>query len=313
VSGLASIAEGVASAQPDLESKLFATALSVFIRVDRDVKWRPLEVLSAIEEEMKREPEGGVDVELVKSLESIRLILNNERDFKPLNTGKGLDAAKALLMALLRPDPERLLSWERAQSGADDAVWSAAASLVGALSGYRMLPASLKRTGLDNFLETSAITRLGLGGDRNWTDAHTFGASEIEVLEVGQGDAAVARLVLRGVTILETHLAPASLQTRLLDLDASSASNVSLLAAIATRLDWTDCFRTTVVLPSREFVVSASKKERQFSISTVGVVEVETSLDLAAFRTKLEAQGIPVALESDLRDLLAANEPVSHQ
>lgn len=307
VSGLTSIASGTPSSNSDFESRLFAAALSVFMRTDREVKWRPLAVLSEIETWVSRDTSAGSNLELAKNIESIRLILNNDRDFKPLNTGKGLDAAKALLMALLRPDAERLLSWERERSGADDAVHSAAATLVGALSGYRLLPISLRRRGLDTFLEKIAVSRLSTGGDRDWMDPPMSDAFEVEVHETRQGDTGSVTVAWKRDTILEVELAPASLRTRLLDLDVASGNNVALLTRIATLLGWTDCMRTTIVLPSPEFSVAMYGKGRQIGISTVGVVQVETSLELAAFRAKLESEGVPLALESDVRGLLESH------
>jgi hypothetical protein len=299
--------EGMAhEAQParDIETRMFAAALAVFSNTRREARWRPLEVVSAIEVRLSGQSMSLESDDLAKSLESIRAILRNDREFRPFKPGKGLSAAKALLMALLRPDITRLLSWSREQSGADDASWSAAATLVGALGGFRTLPTRIRHRGMDRYFERLVTLELRPGTECDWIDAPPENELDVSVAENITSGAARIIAEWHGQTILAIDKAPVTLTERLLGIDASSEAGALALYGVAKLMEWTDCIRTTIRLAGPEFAVSGVGKSRALTITVEGEAEVSATINSEWFLTRLKKEGIPLDREGEVVALL---------
>jgi hypothetical protein len=279
--------------------RLFAAATEILRQEDRAAAWRPLEVLGRIEDslsstKMSKKDEG----EISRNLRPIGAILRNERDFKPFGPDSGLASAKALLLALLRPDPVRLLGWDRRETGADDSVLLGAAVLVGLLRGHKKLPLDKRSVGLDRLLaELAARATARLVPD---AVPSSSGGKQLTVDEHAADDGAAVVMLLWGdeVVVEKMRGAPSAVD-RLLssNLAAPAVRDVALLTC--RELGWHDCVTTTFAGPGGNFAVDA--KTRSVSITIPGLVDPVHSLNEEAFRRRLESEGLPPDLEATVR------------
>jgi hypothetical protein len=306
--------DDVPPAQADLETRLFLATLSVFRESTLRERWRPLDVLASIEVRVRelRLPEQD-EAELLKNLEPIRGILRNERDFRPLNTGKGLLVAKALLLVLLRPEPQRLLSWARQASGASDEMMLTAAVLSGLRSGHKRLPMSLRNEGLDTFLAERAAGLLS-PTEGAWTPP-PHAEQDLSVAEVARenGDASLA-LMWRGLPLLSRTKPPPTLAETMLSMKLGDPSKNDLALRIVRALDWADCVRTLVNLPAGEYSLKRGKGST-LVLTTTGFPTVSHVLDEARFNERLTKEGVPPDREKQLWEFvngeLSARPPAS--
>ena len=132
----------------DTELSLLRAVLGVVAQVNVAESWRPREILADCRTSAARLLEAD-DTPLQRSIdvqfERIRAILSTEVEFTGFKQDSdGSVVLKALLMVLLRRDPDRLLAWPRAESGAGVAEAVTAAFICGALHGFRKVQTSLR-------------------------------------------------------------------------------------------------------------------------------------------------------------------------
>jgi hypothetical protein len=296
-------------AKADLDTRLFFAAARVLRASMRQERWRPLDVLASIEEHA-REPQLSEqdDAEILRNLEPIRSILRNERDFRPLNTGKGLLVAKALLLVLLRPEPHRLLSWERQESGASDAMVMTAAVLSGLLSGHKRLPISLRSEGMDTFLAERAAARLA-SAQGVWAAA-THAGQDVAVMDsISENGGASLALMWRGVQLLSRAKPPPTLVETMLSMGLGHPSRSDLALRIVRALDWVDCVKALVSLPAGEYSLKRGKGSN-LVLTTTGFPTITHSLDEARFAERLAKEGIPPDCEAQLWELVKGESSV---
>ena len=283
------LAQTGADVGPGADSALFELTISVLRKIDRAGSWRPLDVVRKIEGAVAEAALAESDAtEIAKNLRPISAILRNDRDFRPFEPGVGLDSAKALLLVLLRPEPDRLLSWQATETGADAAVSVLAAALCGLLRGRKKLSLNYRDEALDVFLAnriSSHVASLETGALRP-----VKSRARISVKMVGAAKSDEKRVVVRfgDVTLVEKTLPPLRLIDLLRDADLSRSAIRSVALGVCRELGWLDCV-TTVVRSSACDVRSNLKREPS-EFRFPGLVEVELELDDGRFRAALDAE-----------------------
>ena len=134
----------------DIESSLLRAVLGVVARVNVAESWRPREILVDCRKSVSRILELGdspLPTPIEVQFERIRAILSSDVEFTGFKHDSGANVVlKALLMVLLRRDPDRLLAWPRADSGAGAAEAVTAAFICGAMHGFRKMQTSLRES-----------------------------------------------------------------------------------------------------------------------------------------------------------------------
>lgn len=279
------------------EARLFAAAADVLRKHDRASAWRPLEVLAQVEERLAapKVPKKE-EAEIAKNLRPIGAILRNERDFKPFAPDAGLSAAKALLLVLLRPDPDRLCSWDAAETGADDDVMLAAGALAGLLRGHKKLSLSMRSPTLDRLLAYRAAAAAAdvLPDALRPTSADTLVVEE-EGTDSGGG---IIRLSWGDDVVVEKVKRPPSAAERLVEADITDPSVREVALHLCRVQGWTDCVSTTILAPGGRFAVDS--ESRSVRIVVPGFVDVGYELHETKFRSHLTSDRLPADVEEDI-------------
>jgi len=263
---------GCASMSAD--DALFGASISVLAATDVAVDWSPRRVVEAINASVADTPlPDGERAMVVRNLETVRKIVDNERDFTPFsNRPGGLDSAKALLLALLRPDPDRLAGWDRAETGASVEVQMAALALTGSIRGLARMSTSRRKQVMDDYTAALALTALARAEvgmpslDRHDVDGRVELTIDDEVIVRGDAHRSLA----------ETFLSLPE------PLRGSAAT------AIANALGWKDAVFSVARFRSPITVRSVGRSVEVVS-SLPPVVTTET--DTEAFVARLAALG----------------------
>jgi hypothetical protein len=285
---------------------LFRASVEILQHVDRADSWRPLEVLRSIEQEVDAMglPEVELD-EVHKNLRPIGAMLRNERDFKPFAAGTGLDAAKALLLVLLRPDPARLLSWPRAETGADDCVTVLSASLCGLVQGHKKLSLDLRNDALDSFLAMRLAKNVTASDSGALSPAKSSSTIDAKTLidKATKNETVVIKLGREVLLSKEVQ------RRRLVDILASADLNDPSVRSVAIDLcrmaSLDDCLIS--VVRSRAFEILAEGSDNEVVFSFQGSVEIEHQLDEQGLLSALKGGvDLPPKIEAELSSRLAS-------
>lgn len=291
----------------DLEGRLFVAALRVLSKTDPRERWRALEVLDGVAREAHQTKlSEALATELDRNIEPVRGIVSLQRDFRPLNTGKGLVVAKALLMVLLRPDPAKLLGWEQSASGADDSVIMTAAFLAGALWGHKRLPTDLRSPELDRSLAERAAARLG-GPDAALTPESVAGSISVsEVADPARPGSATFAVCWRGEPIVVRQKVERSVVDRLLSANLEDEAARSCSLSLARHMGWNDCIESTITLPGDDYSITRVGKPKATVVRCLGTPVILHVLVTERFRERIVVDGIPSESEAHVAELLAA-------
>lgn len=143
----------------------FRAAYDVLGDRDASQAWSPNEVLDSVESRVREAglADDAADA-LVRNLDRVRSIVNVEAEFERFRpTTRALISAKALLLALLRPELDQLLAWPDDETGADDATRVVAAVLAGRLRGLARESTEQRSLALDD-LTAAWAARVARGG-----------------------------------------------------------------------------------------------------------------------------------------------------
>lgn len=151
----------------------FRAAYDVLGDQDISEAWRPNEVLDAMESRVREACMGDDAADaMVRNLGRVRSIVNVEVDFEPFRpSARALVSAKALLLVLLRPELDQLLTWPDHETGADDATRVVAAVLAGRLRGLARESTELRSLVLDDLTAAWAV-RVAHGRGSSLGEAH---------------------------------------------------------------------------------------------------------------------------------------------
>jgi hypothetical protein len=294
------------------EAMVFRAVRSVLQATDPVKDWRPLEVLSEIQDALEGlSLSGDTALTAAKHCERIREILKAERDFEPLKPG-GLRPLKAVLLTLLRRELPRQLAWDPSESGATSAERRTAAYYAGLLSRRSRLPLDLRPDGLDRLLADMEAAQIGGPGPRRFDpSALTSGEGPVEggtgcVLSAGEE------------LLLSLSVGEISVSERVRATVARSDSGDDTALAIARAAEWDDVI-TSVIGPLADVRLVAEKKGR-VTLRVSGLVEVREEIDLEQLWSRLseaEADDLPSSVierlhmptPSELEELEAKLEP----
>lgn len=273
----------------DLEVRLFGVALRVLSAITRSAGWRPTDVLTSIETELRASAAltAEQDIELGRTMEYVRAIVRAERELKPFRPDAGLDAAKALLMVLLRPEPERLLAWPREEIGATESVWLTAVAYAGALTGLKRLPTATRPEPLHAYLGEWAVERLTGPDQPSWVRS----GEPKRVVDVVAGADSLS-LTIGAETLVSIPVAPPSLAERVAALDVDNADIAERLAAMCRVLGWADCVWTTITIAGSPLTVNPERRGTAVTVRITGWPEISTSLNPEKLHSRLSREGI---------------------
>jgi hypothetical protein len=217
----------------------------VFMDAETAVDWSARRILELVKGRVSASPLSNDERDhALRNLETVRQIVDNERDFIPFSNRPGaLDAAKALLLALLRPDPARLATWSPVETGAPDDVQMAALALVGALRGVASMSATQRTVALDDY--TAAAVLAGVTG------------VEVELPELERGVREGAQALLVDGSLIAQAGQPVAAGDALLAVPGAARGAVA--AAIATELGWDDAVSTLAKFKSSVSVRAAGQ------------------------------------------------------
>jgi hypothetical protein len=299
-----SVLTGSESSHSDVvEAAVFGASIDILRNANFFEAWRPLEQLDAIESRVIASlQDDQVRSEAVRSFDAVRSVIRLDRDFRPLNTGKGLEAAKALLMVLLRPDPTKLLNWDRNESGASDQVLAAAFYLCGTLHGHKRLPISLRFAGVDCVLANRVAGALAVS-ESVWSISP---ANTVEVKPSYEGvETENLTLYVNNVSVLSKPRPAMSSAERLKQFDPTRSESAALLIEIASLLGWIDCLESVVAFAADEVVVRQNKKLNSMKVTGIGLAKVTVQLRPAEWARRLHEKGISSSQEPSVVALLA--------
>jgi hypothetical protein len=133
------------------EEAATATILRTLETIERRKSWRPLEIVKDVRSAIDRELRGAGSASHEPALVRAESILRSDEAFGGFREG-GWPILKALLLGLMRPDPERLDADELEKLGADAETRLLTAAAVGALNGRARLPLIVRPELLDDAL-----------------------------------------------------------------------------------------------------------------------------------------------------------------
>ncbi|WP_322544534.1 hypothetical protein U2G91_21130 [Rhodococcoides fascians] len=141
------------------DSALFRAAYSVLGDQDAAETWSPNAVLDAVTSTVLglglTEQAIG---KIARNLNRVRAIVNVEADFEPFRpTAQALVSAQAILLVLLRPDLQQLLSWPATETGADELTRTTAALLAGRLRGLTREATEVRSVQFDDITADWAV------------------------------------------------------------------------------------------------------------------------------------------------------------
>ena len=263
-----------------LDSIVLSEAMAVFLDSDPQQSWRSSDVLAAVQAAVEPRLSPGDREANGRYFERIRQILASERPFERLKPG-GHPSEKALLMALMRPDPRRLAAWDVEESGADWQSLLGAAALVGGLRGRRRMPIELRGEPMDDYLSM----REALAASGAESPKLSNGAKP-SIRTARARDGHRVSLTSGGADLRSwTPLGPAPVPPVTAD-QLRSPALAERLADICEESGWTDCLTLTVsaVSPPQESEEPSGQRSYHF----VGQVRAVRGVDADRMSKRLE-------------------------
>ena len=266
----------------DAEAILLGIAMEVLGKVDRSVSWRPSSLLQEIaglcRARLPRKAVPAVEEVLARTGSIIR----NDVEFEGFRPS-GSPTLKAALLVLLRPDPATLLADPILQS-ADLDVRTLAGAFAGLMTGRSRLSVALRPPALDDALASLAASRLQADREAIGLAALQVRA-EVELEPRGRGNAWVLRI--DGTEVISVP-APATSSQTSFDAHALERDEVRARALLlAEKRGWLDCLVTTVEGDASSVTFEALSG--RYRVRSVGETTITTSLDDAAFLSRIES------------------------
>lgn len=120
--------------------------------VDRAKVWRPGEILASVRRRLASSSVGEEDLRRAETiLERTEAIVRSDVPFERFRAD-GWHSLQALLLILMRPEPERFEAWDFDETGAHPEVRFLGSALLGILTGRARLPVTLRPPRLDDLI-----------------------------------------------------------------------------------------------------------------------------------------------------------------
>jgi hypothetical protein len=302
---LVAVLTGVRSREPTFDETLFSAAYSLFAASDTSRTWRPAEALSKIRDAVVSPLPSDDRTRLDAHFERIGQIVRSELRFERLRP-QGSPSEKALLLALLRPDPGRFSDWSSEETGADWDVTLATAALVGALKGRRRMSVELRGPELDDFLATREAL-LGNAESGTTLDIGPLSKVRLESIRTARGRRLrmlSGRIALGFWELQERDVADVT-QDATGEAEPNTLDNATEAALIelCDEFGWEEC--TGAVIEA-----NAPLKEYQepgvWRYTGTGRVSFRRVLDHALLRARLESKETQPELRDRVEKLLDA-------
>jgi hypothetical protein len=286
VSRIGRVLDGTPRAK-DAEDVALQICVDQLMATDRQQEWRPLEVLDRIRGTLIGRLKGKADA-MEHALDRAAAILDDREPFEGLKAS-GSSSIKALLLALRRPEPERLMGWDPGGPGSTAEVLNLAAVMVGALTGRALTPVTLRGSALDEAVARTEANRLSSANDRAMP---LFKPPSMEV------QAAEGTITLRlGGAILVDRPVPLPAEVfRRIDGALLGDPQVRERAVdIAVRLGWSDAVETVVIAPMGAGITSIRSEGDALTMRMAGVGSLHYELLAEPFLVHVAAGQLPAA------------------
>lgn len=248
-------------------------AVAAFDHLRNRSDWRPIDLAERLADGAR---ERGED-DLAEDYEAAVAILRNEAEVAAWGTHRS-PVATAVLMALMRPEPDDLLGWLSGRPGglAESLI---ALALVGSMVGRRRLAARFRPPALDNAMAASEAVALS-------TQPLLVDAGTLSAVRRPEG---LTEVLLDGHTVGEYKTAGGDEALRAA-LTAEGADGAAVLRRLGSRAKELQRYRLTKIIASEPAAtVEMTVRDGRTAITVAGPVEIEESLDLSALERALTA------------------------
>ena len=279
--------------------QLLRAALTVLAPLAPTTKVGARRVISDVFSEVGVSDADGTGT-IESNLRKVRSVLRSDSKLRPFTRESGLRAAKSLLLFLLRPAPQDVVTWATDMPG-DPWALTGAATLSGLVAGAHGIPSEMRTPQLDRLAGEVQADRLNRSANSPFP---AFMAADpgIDFEDAGQ------RLTLAGGTLIELTDAPQHGMT-----DVSSAALVAAVEGyhdltepevidavgeFCRTLGWDDVITTVIDGPPEGFTV------RNGAIHMRGIPTIRTGVDRSVLLERLS--GVLDVPEAETDRLLAA-------
>jgi hypothetical protein len=257
--------------QAELEATVFRVACRLMVEVDPEEGYAPLSLIALLGGELQQSLGDGEAAEMVRvHLERAEAVLRAEDEMRPLRAGHGLVSMKAVLLAVLRRDADRLFRTVADDAPGDVALHEAAAYLVGLAQGRIRTALEFRRPSIDRRL--------------------------VEI-SLGRPDAS------------DSSNPPATILERVRALDLVDSAGRHALARLCVVFGWTDIVHTVVFGAAATLEPAKVGRSNGVRVVVSGAVEPDYEIDLDAFRERLGDLDAAALERPDVRKALLL-EPV---
>lgn len=228
----------------DMAEVMGRAIVDVILGTDPAVKWRPTELLAAVRQAVTSQVSGEGAADAERLLEYIRAVVSNEREIAPFTSRGHQEAARALLMFLLRPEQDRAMKAQTMFTGARSPELVATAAFSGALVGMSQLFVEYRPPGMVELvgaMEAAAINR------RIKDAAFQADPGDIATVRSTISTSGLGQVAIDYLDVFSAEVArPLTLGGLLLHLDAGEIDE-DVCVEIAVELGWADDSVWTVI------------------------------------------------------------------
>lgn len=234
-----------------LDDAVFDRAAALMEESDPEQGLQPQAFLTQLRKRVTVHPLSEEDAAALDlNLSRAEAVLRGEEELRPLKAGQGLQSVKAVLLALLRRDPDRLFGLASRDAGDDPMTVEAAAFLLGLATGRMWLPLEYRPVEADRRLAAASV---------GWLKHTPTVAS-----------------------------APETNKERVLAMDGSDADQRRRLARLCLLLGWEDLVSTVLVGPSAAVAPARVGHLAGVGVTLPGVVDPDYELDVLGLRARVE-------------------------
>jgi len=275
------------SSLTNINELVFASTITVLHDHNLNTIGQKPVVLEEIRKQVFANPAiGERKATLEKSFTKIQRILRLEDDFEPLKPSPGYDALQALLLFLMRPNHNALLSWPASETNASQPVMLTALAYSGIVIGRKGLETEYRQA--DAKVAALVADVLNVISKQNGKPAKTD-------TKPSKPKATKTQLILStetsGIPVPAQRVLPSSIDWKTISEETLTEKKddqelVGSAVWLCQEKGWGDCISTVVTWPHKEKFRIQSEKTR-LTLKFSGFPKISYELNLEQFRLKL--------------------------
>lgn len=235
--------------QAELEAIVFGSACRLLAEVDPIAGYAPLVMIKTLRDDLQGQLDGRDAEDTVRArLDHAESVLRAEADMRPFAKAQGLVSVKALVLAALRRDADRVFRMAPSDAPEDPVVQEAAAYLVGLTQGRVRTSLDFRRPEVDRRLVDFSFNRPA--GDQ-------------------------------GPTI------PRTISDRIAAMDQGDPTARRALARLCVVMGWDDIVRTVVLGATASVEPAKVGRSNGIRIIATGMIEPDYEVDFDVFGARL--------------------------